>query len=289
MRGSARSMTVLPARSPREALSALAKRPDALPLAGGTDVMVGWNAGGLNGKTILDLSGVRAWKPIRRKGDSLLVGALATHTELQGNALVRAHFPLLARACSMIGAVAIQNRGTLGGNIANASPAGDTFPPLAVYGATVHLVSLNRRRSLPIGAVFAGVKRTHLEPGELIESIELPLPKEPPTRSYFRKVGTRAAQALSKTVAAGVLWLGREGRVKEMRFALGSMAPTVRRLATAEQFLKGQKLTPPVIDRACEMAAQDVAPIDDVRSTAEYRLAVSRNMLREFLESEHDR
>jgi len=281
-------MTVVSAETPRQAAVALAKNPSIVPLAGGTDFMVGWNAGLLNGRAILDLSGIGAWKKIRRRAGGVAVGALATHTQLQRHPAVRKQFPLLVRACSLIGAAAIQNRGTIGGNIANASPAGDTFPPLAVYEATVHLISANGKRSLPFIEVFAGVKKTNLRPGELIESVELPVPKPAPTRSYFRKVGTRAAQALSKTVAAGLLWLSRDGRVIELRFALGSMAPTVRRLASTEQFLKGQKLTPPSIDRACELLAHDVSPIDDVRSTAEYRLAVSRNMLRQFLESEHD-
>jgi len=281
-------MTVVSAATPRQAAAALAKNPSNVPLAGGTDFMVVWNAGLLNGRAILDLSGIAAWKKIRGKSGGVTIGALATHSQLQSHPAVRRQFPLLVRACSLIGAAAIQNRGTIGGNIANASPAGDTFPPLAVYEATVHLISANGKRSLPFLDVFAGVKKTNLRPGELIEAVELPAVRPAPTRVYFRKVGTRAAQALSKTVAAGLIWLSRDGRVKELRFALGSMAPTVRRLKSVEQFLKGQKLTPPSIDRACQLLAQDVSPIDDVRSTAEYRMAVSRNMLRQFLESDHD-
>lgn len=279
-------MNVLSAQTPRQAAAALGKSPEAVPLAGGTDFMVGWNAGLLNGKTILDLSGINAWKTIRRQGASIKIGSLVTHTQLQRHPAVKKELPLLVRACSLIGAAAIQNRGTLGGNLANASPAGDTFPPLAVHEAIVRLISHEGRRALPIGEFFAGVKKTHLRSGELIESIEVPLLRQAPARTYFRKVGTRAAQALSKTVAAGLLWLSRDGRIKELRFALGSMAPTVRRLKTVEQFLKGQRLSPQSIDRACELLAQDVSPIDDLRSTAEYRLVVSQNMLRQFLESE---
>jgi CO/xanthine dehydrogenase FAD-binding subunit len=183
----------------------------------------------------------------------------------------------------MIGGVAIQNRGTLGGNIANASPAGDTFPPLAVYGAVIRTVSPDGSRALPFLDVFAGVKKTRLRRAELIAAIDLPLTEPPPTCQLFRKVGTRAAQALSKTVAAGLLWRERDGRVRELRFALGSMAPTVRRLARVEAFLAGRKTTPAELDEACRLLAEEVAPIDDVRSTAAYRLRVSQNLLRSFL------
>jgi CO/xanthine dehydrogenase FAD-binding subunit len=112
------------------------------------------------------------------------------------------------------------------------------------------------------------------------------LPARPPTSAVFRKVGTRAAQAISKTVAAGLLWLKRDGAVEELRFALGSMAPTVRRLRSAEAFVRGQRLTPAVIREAVALVSKDVSPIDDVRSTADYRLAVSRNLLLRFLETE---
>ena len=121
--------------------------------------MVGWNAGLLNRRTVLDISGVNSWKAIRRRPGGLSIGTLATHTQIQRHAVVRKTFPLLAQACSLIGAAAIQNRGTLGGNIANASPAGDTFPPLAVYSAVVHVLSAKGRRSIPLCDIFAGVKK----------------------------------------------------------------------------------------------------------------------------------
>ena len=284
MRGYAQAATLLRPRSPREALRMLAEHRDALPIAGGTDLMVAWNAGALAGRTFLDVSPLREWSRIRHVKDAALVGALATHTDLLHHPLVRRRLPLLAEACATVGGVQIQNRGTLGGNIANASPAGDSFPPLAVYEAVVVAVSTAGRREIPFHDVFTGPKRTSLTPGELIEAVRIPLPKPPPTGQMFRKVGTRAAQAISKTVAAGLLWLKRDGTVEELRFALGSMAPTVRRLRSAEAFVRGQRLTPAVVREACLLVAKDVAPIDDVRSTAEYRLAVSRNLLLAFLE-----
>jgi len=284
VRGDAQTAMLLRPRSPREALRLLAEHEDALPIAGGTDLMVSWNAGALAGRTFLDVSLLRDWARIRKADDAVLVGALASHTDLLRHPLVRRRLPLLAEACATVGGIQIQNRGTLGGNIANASPAGDTFPPLAVYEAVVVAASLRGRREIAFQDVFTGPKRTSLAPGELIESVRLPLPRRPPTRQVFRKVGTRAAQAISKTVAAGLLWLKRDGTVEELRFALGSMAPTVRRLRSTEAFVRGQRLAPAVVREAVSLVARDVSPIDDVRSTAEYRLAVSRNLLLRFLE-----
>lgn len=283
MRGDAAAATILRPRAPAEALRLYARQPEAVPIAGGTDLMVAWNAGGLAGRTFLDLSPLRPWSRIRLTRGALVVGALATHSELVRHAQVRRRFPLLAAACATVGGVQIQNRGTIGGNVANASPAGDTFPALAVYEARVALVSSGGRRELPLVDFFTGVKRNCLAPGELVEALRLPLPPRRPTRASFRKVGTRAAQAISKTVAAGLLWLRRDGTVAELRFALGSMAPTVRRLRAAEAFVVGRHLTPEVVREAVALVADDVSPIDDVRSSAAYRLAVSRNLLHRFL------
>ncbi len=283
MRGAPATIEVLRPRGAREAVRAYGRAPGALPLAGGTDVMVAWNAGLLNGRTVLDLSAVGEWTKIERRAGGLRIGALVTHARLRDSAAVRRLFPRLAEACATVGAAAIQNRGTLGGNVANASPAGDTFPPLSVYEASVHAVSPQGRRVLPLSGFFAGVKRTILGPSELIEAIEIPMPARPPSRGLFRKVGTRAAQAISKTVAAGLLWTAKDGTIAELRFALGSVAPTVRRLRTVEAFAAGKRPTPEVIEEACALLAKDVSPIDDIRSTAAYRVRVSQNILRAFL------
>ena len=275
-------MRVLRPRSAREALELYARHDDAVPLAGGTDFMVAWNAGNENGRVILDLSAIASWKRVRETRDGVRLGALTTHWQLQRDARVAKRLPLLADACKTVGGRQIQTRGTLGGNIANASPAGDTFPPLAVYDAAVRLRSASGRRAVPFVDIFAGVKKTVLTPGELIESVQIVYPKKP-ARALFRKVGTRAASAISKTVASGLLWLSRDGSVRELRFALGSMAPTVRRLHAVESFVAGKKLTPKVSDEAVSLLEEDVSPIDDLRSTRLYRLEVSRNILRGFL------
>lgn len=283
MRGNARSMKVLTPRDERDALRLYKRHPDALPVAGGTDLMVSWNTGRLNGKTVLDLTPLKDWARIRETPMGVWIGALATHTDIRRSEAVAARFPLLADASVTVGGRQIQNRGTLGGNIANASPAGDTFPALAVYEAKVHTVSDSGRRVVPFGEIFAGVKKTHLQPGELIEGVELTTPKTPPTRRNFRKVGTRAAQAISKTVFAGLLWMNKDRTVDDVRLALGSVATRVRRLEHVETHLTGRKLDAKTIEGALNLLSRDIHPIDDIRSTQEYRMTVSRNLIASFL------
>jgi CO/xanthine dehydrogenase FAD-binding subunit len=283
MRGADYSMKVLRPKSVREAIKIYGEVPGAVPLAGGTDFMVSWNAGLSNGKTVLDLSGLTDWTKIVRSKGNLNIGALVTHSQIHENELIQKEFPLLVDACRTIGGAAIQNRGTLGGNIANASPAADTFPALAVYEPTVHVVGLSGTREVPFLDIFAGVKKTRLAPSELISSVELrPLARRP-SRRIFRKVGTRAAQAISKTAMAGLLWLNKDGSVAELRAAFNSVATTVRRLKTVEAFLAGKKPVGAVLDEACALVGKDISPIDDIRSTAQYRLLVSQNLLRSFL------
>jgi CO/xanthine dehydrogenase FAD-binding subunit len=275
-------MQLLRPRSAKEALREYTKHPDALPLAGGTDFMVMWNMGLLNDRKALDLSEVREWAGIRKEAKSIRIGSLATHTRIQEHPEVRRHLPLLAQACGTIGSRQIQNRGTLGGNIANASPAGDTFPALAVYEATVRTISPRGHRDYPFNEVFTGVKKTAFGSSELIESIDMPIPPRT-NRRMFRKIGTRAAQAISKIVAAGMLWLRRDKSVRKLRFALGSVAPTIRRLTHVEDFIRGRRIAGAVVKNACALLERDISPIDDIRSTRLYRLEVSRNLLRSFL------
>lgn len=283
MRGAPSTMKVLAPKSVEEALRLYARQPRAVPLAGGTDFMVVWNTGTANGRTVIDLSRLREWSGIKVSKDKVVIGALTPHAVIRDHADIQAKLPLLSQACATVGGLQIQNRGTIGGNLANASPAGDTFPPLSVYEAVVHAASARGKRRIPLSGFFAGVKKTVLAEGELIEAVEVPIPPKP-TRQFFRKVGTRAASAISKTVAAGLLWLDK-GVVVDVRLALGSMAPTVRRLQAVETFLAGKQPAGPVIDKAVDMLVEDVSPIDDIRSTADYRINVSRNLIRRFLEA----
>ncbi|MEK6543501.1 MAG: FAD binding domain-containing protein, partial [Elusimicrobiota bacterium] len=173
MRGDPKSVTLLRPKSVKAALAMAAASPGALCIAGGTDVMVAWNAGQIKPKTVIDLSTLGDWRKIALQGAKITIGALATHAEIQDHPLIKNAFPLLAQASSVIGCAQIQNRGTLGGNIANASPAGDTFPALLVYDARVVIVSRSGQRTVALEGFFTGVKKNVLRPGELISSIEI--------------------------------------------------------------------------------------------------------------------
>jgi CO/xanthine dehydrogenase FAD-binding subunit len=235
------------------------------PMAGCTDLYVSLNFGTLKERRFLDLWRIGALRKIEMKGGRLSIGALATHADLMRSALVRQRLPMLAAAAGEIGGVQIQNRGTIGGNVANASPAGDTLPVLAAAGATIVLQSAAATRRVPFTAFYTGYRQTVRQPGELIVAFEIdPLRG----RQWFRKVGTRAAQAISKVVMAGVVG-------DDPRLAIGSVAPTVLRLSRTEAALaRGAQA-----DEVRQTLWSEISPIDDVRSTAEYRRQVAANVL----------
>ncbi len=261
-------LELLQPRTLPQALRLLRDEGPLVPLAGCTDLFVGLHFGTATGCRYLDLSGLRELRAINLGRDRLVIGALATYTEMIASRLVCSWLPMLAAASREVGSVQIQNRGTLGGNVANASPAGDTLPVLAAAEATVVLRSLDGERRVPFGAFYTGYRRTVLRPDELIVSIEVP-----PVigAQWFRKVGTRAAQAISKVVMAAV-------RGPRPRVALGSVAPTVVRAARAEEVLaRGGSLA-----EAQQALQEEIRPIDDLRSTAAYRRRVCANLLAQF-------
>jgi CO/xanthine dehydrogenase FAD-binding subunit len=229
---------------------------------------VGFHFGTLPAQRFIDLQDLRELRRIRRRGETLVIGALATYTDLIRSPLVARALPILARASREVGSPQIQNRGTLGGNIANASPAGDTLPVLAVAEATVVLRSQERERKVPFGSFYTGYRQTVMRPDELIVAVEVP-PVE--GRQWFRKVGTRAAQAISKVVMAAV-------RAPRPRIALGSVAPTVVRVPRTEAALAGGA----TLAEAQAILMDEIQPIDDLRSTAAYRRRVSANLLAQF-------
>ena len=237
-------------------------------IAGATDLYVALNFGTLTPKRFLDIWAIEELRGISLRGDTLVIGALATYTDLIRSPEVVKRLPMLVEASQLVGGIQIQNRGTLGGNVANASPAGDSLPVLAAVDAVVVLRSADAERRVPITKFYTGYRATVMRPDELIVAIEIP-PVE--GRQWFRKVGTRAAQAISKIVVAGV-------RAKAPRIAFGSVAPTVVRVPETEAALgAGASL-----DEAALILAREIAPIDDLRSTGEYRLEVSVNLLRRF-------
>jgi len=269
-----------------------------VPLAGGTDLFVTLNSGVVPGRRFLDLGSLRELRGVREQGGRLVLGALTTFSEIREHALVRRRYPALAAAAAEIGAWQIQNRGTLGGNIANASPAGDSLPVLLAFEAVVHACSVRGTREVPFTALFRGYRDLALEPDELIAAVSLPDPDAPPplragaarrgarrprAKQFFRKVGTRRAQSISKVVLAGLLRLGRDGRVDLARIALGSVAPVTLRAGRAEHALLGARPSAAVAAAARAALLDDIAPIDDLRSDREYRRRVSGNLLEQFL------
>jgi xanthine dehydrogenase small subunit len=261
-------LALLQPRSLDEALRMLRNDGPLVPLAGCTDLYVGFHFGTVGGRRFLDLQGVRELRGIRRRGDTLVIGALVTYTELIASPLVRRRLPILAEASRRVGSPQIQNRGTLGGNVANASPAGDTLPVLAVAEATIVLRSAHGERRVPFGSFYTGYRKTTMRSDELIVAVEVP-PVE--GRQWFRKVGTRAAQAISKVVMAAV-------RAPHPRVALGSVAPTVVRVPRTEAVLAGGGS----LADAQAVLVDEIQPIDDLRSTAAYRRRVSANLLAQF-------
>jgi CO/xanthine dehydrogenase FAD-binding subunit len=267
----------------KAAVSLLASEPGAwLPIAGGTDLMVQYAAGKLPTLKLVSIWNLPELRRIEVLPEEICIGAGCTYTDLRENDVVAREISLLARAASWTGGIANQNRGTLGGNIVNASPAADSLPALLVYEAELILVSVRGERRLPYVGFHTGYKKTKLAPDELVRAICVPR-RFSEYLAYTRKVGARNAQAISKVCLAG---LGRihGGVVEDVRIALGSVAPVPLRLVETERVVTGKPLTPSLLALAKKTAAAEIRPIDDIRSTSRYRAAVTGNLVAEFLE-----
>jgi CO/xanthine dehydrogenase FAD-binding subunit len=263
-------------------LELLEKEPGVWkPFAGGTDLMVLFEAGKLAHKNFLSLWHLNDLKKIEESASEIQLGALVTYSQIRNNAVLSREFPMLAQAAAETGAVAIQNRGTIAGNIANASPAADTPPALLVYEAEIELTSSRGSRWIPIREFFLAYKKTALRPEELITRVKL---KRGATglRHYYRKVGTRKAQAISKVCFAGLAQIS-GATITWAKISLGSVAPVSLRCSKTEALLLGQKLSPQLIASARAALAAEIAPLDDIRSTRSYRLTVAQNLLESFL------
>lgn len=245
------------------------------PFAGGTDLMVLFEAGKLPHKKFVSIWGLPELRGIVVSPEYVTLGALTTYTQVQRDAVLRREFPLVVQAASETGGVATQNRGTLGGNIVNASPAADSPPALLVYDAELELVSKSGSRWVPYATFHTGYKQMILRPDELVSRIRLPRGREGWT-DYYRKVGTRRAQAISKVCFAGAL-RKEGGRIVDVRIALGSVAPVVIRCRQTEDAIKRDPET------ARATLTREIVPIDDVRSSSEYRRRVAANLLTDFL------
>jgi CO/xanthine dehydrogenase FAD-binding subunit len=269
-----------------EALSMLAQEPGVWrPFAGGTDLMVLLDAGALRHQRFVSLWGIPELRGVHSRDGEISIGALTTYTDLLKDPLVQAEFPLLCDAAGQTGGVATQNRGTIGGNIANASPAADTPPALLVYDAELELLSGRGTRMLPYDRFHTGYKTMDLAADEIIARIHLP--RRQGWIATYRKVGTRRAQAIAKVCFAAAARLD-GNQVADLRLAFGSVAPTVVRATRAEQAVRGTQLDASTIDSALEALGTDIVPIDDIRSTARYRRFVARQLLHAFLQSIRD-
>jgi CO/xanthine dehydrogenase FAD-binding subunit len=256
-----------------DALAEKAARPDAVPIAGGTDLMVAVNRGAARPEVLLDLTRVAGLAGWSQHDGRLRIGAGVPYARMVRELAVLA--PGLAAAARTVGSPQIRNRGTVGGNLASASPAGDCHPPLLAAGATVEVSSVRGRRRLPVGEFFTGVKRNALAPDELIAAVELPVARGP---QEFAKVGTRNAMVIAVCSVA----VGLDPAAGTVGTGIGSAAPTPRRAAQAEAFLAGEladrglwdsrgPIPEPVTARFGELVAAAAVPIDDVRGTAAYR------------------
>jgi CO/xanthine dehydrogenase FAD-binding subunit len=271
-----------------EALAIVAKEPGVWTLiAGGTDLMVHLASGTMKARRLLNLWGLRELIGFEVTPEHVTLGALTTYTAVRQHPVIQAEFPSLVVAAAETGGLAIQNRGTLGGNVANASPAADSPPALLAYDAAVRLSSAGGERWLPIGEFYLGYKKLAMRPDELISGLRLPRVKTPALwRHWYRKVGPRKAQAISKVVISATVRLespAAGAKIAEARFAIGSVAPTVKRCSGVEAALVGKTPSAALADQVAARVLQDIAPIDDLRSTAAYRRTVAANLARRFV------
>jgi xanthine dehydrogenase small subunit len=255
------------------------------PIAGGTDVMVRITGeiGDPPGRMV-DLSRLAELRGVSVDGGAVVIGAATTYTQIRRSDACREHLPALVEAAATIGAAQIQNRGTLGGNIANASPAGDTLPVLLALDAAIVVGGPRGERTIPAIDFWVAYRQTALAPDELILRVRIPVAGGREAR--FRKIGTRRAQAISKVVLA-VAWresrLAPVGRWTDVRVALGSVADRPIRATATEAVLEGSTPNPETADAAAEALAGEIHPIDDVRSTADYRRVVAARALHRMI------
>ena len=262
-----------------------AATPQLTPIAGGTDVMVRITGEiGEPPARLLDLWRLDELRGIASDGEAITLGALTTYTDIRRSAACREHLPALVDAAATIGAAQIQNRGTLGGNIANASPAGDTLPVLLALDAEIVVGGPRGERTIPAADFWVAYRRTALAPDELILRVRIPVAGGREAR--FRKIGTRRAQAISKVVMA-LAWRESDGGSSrtwsDVRLALGSVADRPIRVLETEAVLEGAAPTPETADEAAAALASEISPIDDVRSTADYRRAVAARVLHRLI------
>jgi len=282
MRGNAEAHQMVAPGTLAEVLRLLADEPGKwTPIAGGTELMVAYAAGRLPASKLVSLWGIRDLCSIEVLPDSIVIGAGTTFTDIRSHYGIATDIPLLARAARCIGSIANQSRATLGGNLANGSPAADSSPALLVYDAEVELISIRGTRRLAYSDFHTGYKQNALAPDELLYAVHIQR-RFAEHWQYFRKVGTRRAMAVAK-VALGGTALVTDGTIRELRLGAASLAAFPTRLYRTEDALCGKHLNDEVVSAVCSELLAEVLPIDDIRSTAQYRRQVAANLLAEFL------
>jgi CO/xanthine dehydrogenase FAD-binding subunit len=282
MRGNAELHNLVAPGELGAVLALLAAEPGAwTPIAGGTELMVAFSAGRLTAPKLVSLWGIPDLRTVEVTPEGVAIGAAATFLEMRRHAVIAGELPLLAKAASWIGSIANQGRATLGGNLVNGSPAADSSPALLAYDAEIEMISVRGRRRVPYSEFHTAYKCNCLAPDELLYAIHLPR-RFPRHVQYLRKVGTRRAMAIAK-VALGATALIENGVIREIRLGAASLAPFPTRLFETEAVLLGQAVTRETIQRAQQALLAEAKPIDDIRSTSEYRRRVAVNLLDEFL------
>ena len=287
MRSDPADYELIAPRTLQAVVALLADEPGKwLPIAGGTDLMVLYAAGKLPARKLVSIWNLPELRAIEVLPSEIKIGAGCTYSELRKHDVIAQEFPLLTNAARWTGGIANQNRGTLGGNIANASPAADSLPALLAYEAELILASVRGEHRVPYIGFHTGYKKMRLAPDELIRAICLRRGFSGYLH-YSRKVGARNAQAISKVCVAALGRLRGDGTgdvIEDIRIALGSVAPVPLRLTEVERIAKGKLVDRELVQIARQAAAAAIQPIDDIRSTARYRAAVTSNLVAEFLE-----
>lgn len=260
----------------------MALHPEAILLAGGTDLFVKMRAGRNALPVLIGLERIEELRAIREDVDSIRIGAGVTHASLLAHPSIRENFPVLVAAVQKLGSPQIRNMGTVGGNLCTASPAGDTLPPLYVLAADVEILSSPRAaggtRTVPIATFIVGPGKTTLKKGEVLASVRI-RKNSAFGIHHFEKVGKRKGMAIAVASLAALLDISQDGTVRKARFAWGSVGPRIVVSPQTEDFIRGRKMSRGVLIKAGVLAREDISPIDDIRATAEYRKDVVGNLL----------
>lgn len=269
-----------------QAITAMQKASLYHLLAGGTDLLVRMKLGRIVSGMFIDIGDLADLQQIVMDDDGITIGAAVHHTQIANSVDVMAFAPALATASAAIGSPQIRNRGTIGGNCGNASPAGDTITALLAYGATANIAGAEGERSIPLAEFFLGPGRTVLQQNELIQSFSFKVQKKG-AGSSFEKLGRRKALAISIVNAASFIAVDENDIVTKARISLGSVAATPIRMTIAENMVVGKKVTADLWLKAAEIAANSVTPIDDVRSEAGYRKKMAAVLTKRSLEKSY--